>query len=157
MSDSAAELQFGTLRVAWLEAFVLSVHYGKQTAAAAAMGVSQGTISKHIENLETWYGRDARRFLLLPNMWPPTLTDDGKAFIPVAERAVAALSELRASRPSQTPSGAIPESSGSGGISQEEPRPTAASPSPEPCQGQRDQHNSSDESERLGHGDAGQG
>lgn len=99
MSGSAAELQFGTLRVAWLEAFVLSVHYGKQTAAAAAMGVSQGTISKHIENLETWYGGDARRFLLLPNMWPPTLTDDGRAFLPIAERAVAALSELKASRP----------------------------------------------------------
>lgn len=110
MSGSAAELQFGTLRVAWLEAFVLSVHYGKQTAAAAAMEVSQGTISKHIENLETWYGRGARRFLLLPNMWPPTLTDDGRAFLPIAERAVAALSELKASRPKPDASRVDPQS-----------------------------------------------
>lgn len=100
MSDRAAEFQFGNLRVAWLEAFVLSVRFDKQMAAAAEMGVAQSTISKHIENLEFWYGGGSRRFLLLPNMWPPTLTEDGEAFLPVAERAVAALSELKASRPS---------------------------------------------------------
>lgn len=95
MSGRAAEFQFGSLRVAWLEAFVLSVRYGKQTAAAAAMGVTQGTISKHIENLECWYGGGQRRSLMLSNMWPPTLTDEGKAFFPVAERALQALDELR--------------------------------------------------------------
>ncbi|SDQ79735.1 regulatory helix-turn-helix protein, lysR family [Brevundimonas sp. 374] len=100
MGGSTDKSQFGSLRVAWLEAFVLSVQYGKQTAAASEMGVTQGTISKHIENLELWYGGGQHRVLLLPNMWPPTLTDDGKAFFPVAERAVAGLSELKASRPS---------------------------------------------------------
>lgn len=109
MGGSAAEFQFGSLRVAWLEAFVLSVRYGKQTAAAAAMGVTQGTISKHIENLERWYGGGASRLLLEHNMWPPTLTDDGKAFLPVAERAVAALSELKASRPSPDASRSDPQ------------------------------------------------
>ena len=108
LSGSGPVPQFGSLRVAWLEAFVLSVRYEKQTAAAAAMGIAQGTISKHIENLEVWYGGGSRRFLLLPNMWPPTLTEDGKAFLPVAERAVAALSELKASRPSPDASNSDP-------------------------------------------------
>ena len=110
MGGSAAENQFGSLRVAWLEALVLSVRFEKQTAAAAEMGVAQSTISKHIENLEFWYGGGARRFLLLPNMWPPTLTEDGKAFLPVAERAVAALSELKASRPRSDASRVVPQS-----------------------------------------------
>lgn len=95
MSGSAADFQFGSLRVAWLEAFVLSVRYGKQTAAAAEMGVAQGTISKHIENLERWYGGGPRLSLLESNMSPPTLTDKGKAFFPFAERALQALDELR--------------------------------------------------------------
>lgn len=110
MRGSPAEFQFGSLRVAWLEAFVLAVRFEKQTAAAAEMGVAQSTISKHIENLEFWYGGGARRFLLLPNMWPPTLTEDGKAFLPVAERAVAALSELRTSRPNPDASRVDPQS-----------------------------------------------
>ena len=110
MGGSAAEFQFGSLRVAWLEAFVLSVRYGKQTAAAAAMGVTQGTISKHIENLERWYGGGASRLLLEDNMWPPTLTADGRAFLPIAERAVAALSELKASRTSPDASTCDPQS-----------------------------------------------
>lgn len=110
MGGSAAEFQFGNLRVAWLEAFVLSVRFEKQTAAAAEMGVAQSTISKHIENLECWYGGGKRRPLLSANMWPPTLTEDGKAFLPVAERAVAALGELRASRPSPNASNVHPQS-----------------------------------------------
>ena len=101
MGGSAEKMQFGSLRVAWLEAFVLSVNYGKQTAAAAEMGVTQGTISKHIENLELWCGGGARRLLLEYNQFPPVLTAAGEAFFPVAERAVAALSELKAYRMSR--------------------------------------------------------
>lgn len=101
LGGRAEKSQFGSLRVVWLEAFVLSVHYGKQTAAAAEMGVTQGTISKHIENLELWCGGGARRLLLEHNQFPPVLTAAGEAFFPIAQRAVAALSELKASRMSR--------------------------------------------------------
>ena len=95
MGDDISENQFGSLRVAWLEAFVLSARHKKRMAAAAEMGVSQGTISKYIKSLEHWYGNGRRRLLMLENMWPPILTEDGAALLPKAERALEVLQELQ--------------------------------------------------------------
>lgn len=85
---------FGTLQIAWLEAFVLSADYKKRTAAAEVMGVTQSAISKYIANLEIWFGRGSRRVLIFDNR-RPQLTEDGKAFLPVAKRILADLQDAR--------------------------------------------------------------
>jgi len=95
VSDETPEIQFGSLRVAWLEAFVLSVRYKKRLAAAAEMGVTQGTVSKHIKSLEYWCGSGRRRLLMQDNMWPPVLTEAGEVLLPKAENALTILRGFR--------------------------------------------------------------
>ena len=85
---------FGTLQIAWLEAFVLSADYKKRIAAAEEMHVTQSAVSKYITNLETWLGGGSRRFLMFDNR-RPQLTEDGEAFLPVARRILADLRDAR--------------------------------------------------------------
>lgn len=84
LTKSDSELEFGDLRAAWLEAFVLTVDNKKRTAAAAQMEVSEDTVTKNIAKLERWLGGGPRRLLLWPNTYPPALTDAGKHFLPDA-------------------------------------------------------------------------
>jgi DNA-binding transcriptional LysR family regulator len=95
LAKSDSEFAFGDLRVAWLEAFVLSVDNKKRVAAAAQMKVSEDTVSKHIEKLEKWLGGGPRRLLLWPNMYPPELTDEGTRFLPAARRILELMCEAR--------------------------------------------------------------
>lgn len=95
MGVKKPEMQFSSLQIAWLIAFVESADH-KRTAAAAILGVTQSTVTKHIEKLESWYGGGPRRLLMVPNMHPPVLTDDGKAFLPKAREMLAL---LRAAQP----------------------------------------------------------
>lgn len=105
VSDETPEIQFGSLRVAWLEAFVLSVRYQKRLAAAAEMGVTQGTVSKHIKSLECWCGSGRRLLLMQDNMWPPVLTEAGKTLLPKAENALMILKGFREVRQPQDEAG----------------------------------------------------
>lgn len=86
MTDPKPEHEFGDLRIAWLEAFVLTVENEKRAAAAAQMEVSDDTVSKHITKLEKWLGSGPRRLLLWPNTYPPTLTGEGERFLPSARQ-----------------------------------------------------------------------
>lgn len=95
MAKPASETDFGSLRAAWLEAFVLTVDNEKRTAAAAQLGVSEDTVSKNIAKLEKWLGGGARRLLLWPNAYPPTLTDEGIRFLPDARTMLDLMREAR--------------------------------------------------------------
>lgn len=81
-------MTFGSLQVAWLVAFVESADY-KRTAAAATLGVTQSAVTKYIDNLESWYGGGPRRLLMVGNVHPPVLTDEGKEFLPKAREMLA--------------------------------------------------------------------
>ena len=90
------EMKFGSLQVAWLVAFVESAEH-KRTAAAATLGVTQSTVTKYIDSLDSWYGGGPRRLLMLSNVHPPILTEDGKKFLPKAQEL---LKLIRAAQPS---------------------------------------------------------
>jgi DNA-binding transcriptional LysR family regulator len=95
LTKSESEFGFGDLRVAWLEAFVLTVDNKKRTAAASQLGVSEDTVTKNIKKLERWLGGGPRRLLLLPNMYPLVLTDAGKRFLPDARKVLELMREAR--------------------------------------------------------------
>lgn len=80
--------KFNGLRVEWLEAFVRVAESEKRTAAAAEMGISQPTITKHIQRLEQCLGG---RMLLADNSVPARLLPDGEAFLPVAKQILSLL------------------------------------------------------------------
>lgn len=84
------EMKFGSLQVAWLIAFVESADH-KRTAAAGTLGVTQSSVTKYIDSLESWYGGGPRRILMLSNVHPPVLTEDGKEFLPKARKLLALL------------------------------------------------------------------
>lgn len=82
---------FGALKLAWLEAFVETASYKKRTAAAAAMGAKQSTVSKYMDKLWAWYGEP----LILPGSFPPELTPAGVEFLKVAEVVIQSLRDAR--------------------------------------------------------------
>jgi DNA-binding transcriptional LysR family regulator len=67
-----------------LEAFVAVASLGSFTKAAAELRFDQSTVSRHVMQLE----RDLRLVLLVRNSRRVELTDDGRAFLPHARRAV---------------------------------------------------------------------
>lgn len=90
MGIKKSEMQFSSLQIAWLIAFVESAEH-KRTAAAGTLGVTQSTVTKYIAKLESWYGGGPRRPLMLHNMHPPILTEDGEEFLPKAKDVLALL------------------------------------------------------------------
>lgn len=96
MGRKKSEMQFSSLQVAWLLAFVETADSKKRTAAAATLGVSPSDVTKHIDKLGSWYGGGPCRMLVLPNTQPVELTDDGKEFLPKARELLAL---LRAAQP----------------------------------------------------------
>jgi len=84
-------MEFGDLRLVWLEAFVQVAKSKKRTAAADEMGIHQGTVTKHVQKLEQWLGG---RMLLDDNV-PVGLYPDGEKFLPVARQILALLEDAR--------------------------------------------------------------
>lgn len=93
--DGKGAAEFDGLRLIWLEAFVQVAETGKRTAAAAEMGINQGTVTKHIQNLERWLGGGHSRMLMVDNVWPVSLTAEGEAFLPVARQVLGVLREAK--------------------------------------------------------------
>lgn len=87
--------EFGGLRVVWLEAFVRCAQARTRAAVAAQMGIDQATVTKHIKKLELWLARGRFRPLFDDNVWPISLTEEGKEFLP---QAVMVLELLRRAR-----------------------------------------------------------
>ncbi len=81
-----------------LEAFMAAADAGSQREAAKALGCTQSAVSKRITTLEAWLGK-----LLLTSDAPKELTENGKAFLPVARQIVTLLKEARSQPSSASP------------------------------------------------------
>lgn len=84
-------MEFGGLRVALLETFVLLASVGKRTAVASELGLRQGTVTKQIQDLERW----AQTILVEHNSSPAKLTPHGEEFLVKAKRLLAVLEDAR--------------------------------------------------------------
>ena len=90
--------KFEGLQLVWLESFVHVAESGKRTAAAHEMGISQGTVTKHIQKLELWLGGSGPqpvKRLLVDDGVPAKLYPDGEKFLPVAKQILELLDKAR--------------------------------------------------------------
>lgn len=83
--------KFKELKLVWLETFVQVAESRKRMAAAAEMGLHQGTVTKHVQKLERWLGGK----MLLDESVPANLYPDGEKFLPVAKQILEMLDEAR--------------------------------------------------------------
>ena len=84
-------LKFGALRLSWLETFVVASRSENRSVAAKKLGITQGAVTKHIQNLERW----SQKILVYHDSVPMKLTEQGEAFVPVADNIVGVLAEAR--------------------------------------------------------------
>ena len=90
-------LEFGDLRLSWLRTFVVVSRSDYRTTAAKKLAIKQSTVTKHIQNLERW----SQKVLVYPDSNPPKLTEQGEAFVPVADDILKVMAEAR--KPAVTP------------------------------------------------------
>lgn len=74
-------LEFGDLRLSWLDTFVVASRSDTRSEAAVKLGITQSAVTKHIQSLERW----SQKVLVYPDSNPTTLTEQGKAFVSVAD------------------------------------------------------------------------
>jgi len=86
--------KFEGLNVVWLEALVAVADSEKRMQAAAAMGVTDGTVTKHVANLERWLGR------ALVFDGSVELTPDGHRLVPAARQILELLEQAGGPLPS---------------------------------------------------------
>lgn len=92
-NDRYANLDFGDLRLAWLETFVCVARLRNRSAVGKELGISQGAVTKHIQSLEGW----SRKVLVHADSVPATLTDDGVELLEVAQLIIETLADVRMS------------------------------------------------------------
>lgn len=98
--------KFGGLRVVWLETFVNVAEGAKRTNTAEDLGLNQGTVTKHIQQLEQWLGG---KMLFHANV-STKLLPDGETFLPIAKEVLRLLDEARAPRTPPAPQYGPPNS-----------------------------------------------
>lgn len=86
-----SSVEFGQLRVEWLEAFVARVDYRKQAAAAAHLGVEQADISRHLTRLGEWLGKG-----VIDKKASNHLSPTGERFLPTARKVLRLLNDAKA-------------------------------------------------------------
>jgi DNA-binding transcriptional LysR family regulator len=79
------------LRLSWLETFVVASRSANRSAAAEKLGITQGAVTKHIQNLERW----SQRVLVYHDSVPMKLTEHGEALVSVADNVVKVMAEAR--------------------------------------------------------------
>lgn len=84
-------LDFGALRLSWLQTFVVASRSENRSVAAKKLGITQSTVTKHIQNLERW----CQRVLVYHDSVPMKLTEDGEAFVEVADNIVDVMAKAR--------------------------------------------------------------
>ena len=90
-------LEFGDLRLSWLQTFVVVSRSGTRSEAGKKLGgITQSTVTKHIQSLERW----SQKVLLHPDR-VPKLTEQGAAFVSVADDILEVMAKAR--KPLVTP------------------------------------------------------
>ena len=85
----------GDLRLAWLATFVSVSRQPSRSSAAKELGITQGTVTKHIRSLEGW----CRRLLIYHDSVPPRLTVYGENFLKTAGFVLEDLADIRGAIP----------------------------------------------------------
>ena len=84
-------LKFGDLRLSWLETFVVVSRSENRSVAAEKLGITQGAVTKHIQNLERW----SQKVLVYHDSVPPKLTEQGEALVSVADDILDVMAKAR--------------------------------------------------------------
>ena len=93
-------LKFGDLRLSWLETFVVVSRSENRSEAAKKLGITQGAVTKHLQNLERW----SQKVLVYEESVPPKLTEQGAALVSVADNVVGIMAKARILSPLPPPS-----------------------------------------------------
>ncbi len=83
------------MELKWLEDFVMLANMTSFSRAAEARHVTQSAFSRRIKQLETWLGTT----LVSRASLPLDLTDEGRAFLPIAQEAIRTFYDLRETLP----------------------------------------------------------
>ena len=84
-------LEFGDLRLAWLQTFLVVSRSDNRSVAAKILGITQSAVTKHIQNLQRW----SQKILVYPDSVPTKLTEQGEAFVLVADDILKVMAEAR--------------------------------------------------------------
>lgn len=82
-SVSKKVVKFADIQLAWFRSLVCVHKLGSYSKAAAYLSISQPTVTRHVQRLETWFGKK-----LLTNNVPPKLTPSGERAIHMIERVM---------------------------------------------------------------------
>lgn len=84
------KLRIEYVRSDWLEAFLMVVECGNESAAADRLGCDQSTVHRHCRKLARWLG-----WLPFKSTNPSTLNERGEAFVETARTVVDLLNGSR--------------------------------------------------------------
>lgn len=94
-----SSLRVESLRLCWLEAFIAVANEENISEAANVLGVSQPTVSRYMQHLQKWLGKTLIEPGKISDPDDPrlsvALTDEGREFVDIAERAVRSIQEFR--------------------------------------------------------------
>lgn len=90
-------LEFGDLRLSWLETFVVASRSATRSEAAKKLGIRQSDVTKRIQSLERW----SQKVLVFPHSVPTKLTEQGEAFVSDADEILKVMAKAR--KPLVTP------------------------------------------------------
>jgi len=79
------------LRLSWLQTFVVVSRSDNRSSAAKKLAITQSAVTKHIQNLERW----SQMVLVYHDSVPAKLTDQGEAFVPVADHILEVMAKAR--------------------------------------------------------------
>lgn len=92
-------LRIDTLRIVWLEAFVAVAEVENMSEAAGLLGVSQPSMSRYVQALETWTGK---KLVVVGGVRDPEnprvsigVTDEGQDFFELAQAVLTDLANFR--------------------------------------------------------------
>lgn len=97
-----SSIRVDSLRLCWLEAFVAVANEENISAAARSLDVSQPTVSRYVEALKRWTGKDLIRINRMSDPQDPgvnvEMTEAGRELFDIAEAVISQLSEFRTDR-----------------------------------------------------------